>query len=172
MSKEELKKKRLSSRALGEAGLRPDSVEVVYASYSSGVQTATVRAAPGLHLGRGRQHDAPGQRRPELGRDGEPVLRVERVFEGSAEGQGFSYGWAKGDPGGWVGGALPPGFHSGAHSNPLSPTMQPISHLFTHKKVHNGPKDPKTPVWTGDRRWEIGPPEGAETRTTDCKPCG
>src|SRR6202011_1915013 len=48
LSKEELKKKRFSSRALGEDGLSPLSVSAVNASYPSGVQIDTDRGEPGV----------------------------------------------------------------------------------------------------------------------------
>ena len=64
-------------------------------------------------LHRPRQEDALAEVRPELGRDGQPVLGVEVVFEGAGEGQGAcQIAKRKGGqsiPGGGVGGAPPPG---------------------------------------------------------------
>ena len=55
---------------------------------------------------RSGEHDATGERGSELGGDGQAVLRVERVFEGSAEAQGFSFAWPNLEPG-WLGGRSP-----------------------------------------------------------------
>src|SRR5512132_3237803 len=77
------------------------------------------------------------QRSPELGRDGEPVLRVEAVVEGSAEGHvRRARGW---EPGRerrlgprWRSGRSPSTPVRCATCTPLPPTTQPNLHISSH----------------------------------------
>ena len=68
------------------------------------------------------------------------MFRVERVFEGSAEDQGFSFAGPKTEPG-WLGGRSPATRVPAcvAHCIPRSPTMQPNSHSLPHFPAHVTP---------------------------------
>src|SRR3954469_23559590 len=111
---------------------------------------------PALHapLDPLREDDTLAQRSPELGRDREPVLRVEGVVEGAAEGH-LSSRAPRGeevdaDRGGGVGGAPPP--RSACRTcTPLSPTSQLDLHLLSHRRCRSDAGGSESALATGDR---------------------
>src|SRR3954451_23769039 len=109
--------------------------ERVHALQRRGHARVVVRGDPEVDAGiqaLGENH-AIGERGPELGRDGEPVLRIERVVEGAAEGHCVVMCLRKKlSRDGGVGGA-PPSRLAGDLSTPLLPTTQPKLHTNSHE---------------------------------------
>src|SRR3954469_15032736 len=95
-----------------------------------------VGAGPQLDAGvhAARENKTIGEPVAELGRDGEPVLRVERVVEGAPEGHGGGSEVRSLEPG-WRGGRSPSTPARCAMCTPLSPTLQPFLNTFPHEAV-------------------------------------
>ena len=121
----------------------------------------------GGRLRRGGQHHPAGQGGAEFRGHRQPVLRVERVFEGPAEDQGFSCRGAKSEPG-WLGGRSPATrvprcmTMRVSHSTPLTPTMQPRSHAVSHLTLPALPISPDRPPALAN--------DGAGRRRPPCTP--
>src|SRR4051812_31592188 len=122
-------------------------------------------------LGALRQDNAVGERSPELGRHGEPVLRIEAVVEGAAKGHcgaRRSVGEeVDADRGGGVGGAPPPrsAVAKVPHNPPPSNTDCTFSPTIVQTRTFCVPP---RPMATGFCGWEAVAARGPDECTTAC----